>query len=157
MLDLSCDMWDLWFFLWHVRFSVMACELFLSCSTWDLISWPETGPGPPALGAWSLGHWTSREALVTELLTVIFPHFPRGTHILLVYVFQIRWFFSHFGHRDTLFLNSAGTQVWLCDWAGSVRDWRRPHLVQCSPDCGGCMCRSGTQAAGEEQRGPLCF
>ena len=29
---------------------------------WDLVPWPEIKPGPPVLGAWSLSHWTTREA-----------------------------------------------------------------------------------------------
>ena len=34
----------------------------LSCGTWGLLPWPGMEPGPPALGAQSLIHWTSREA-----------------------------------------------------------------------------------------------
>ena len=30
-------------------------------STWDLVSWPGMEPGSPALRAWSLPHWTTRE------------------------------------------------------------------------------------------------
>ena len=26
---------------------------------WDLVPWPGTEPGPPALGAWNLSHWFS--------------------------------------------------------------------------------------------------
>ena len=33
----------------------------LSCSMWDLVSWPGIEPRPPAWAAWSLNHWTSRE------------------------------------------------------------------------------------------------
>jgi len=33
----------------------------LSCSVWDLVPWPGMEPGPPALGEWSLCHWTTRE------------------------------------------------------------------------------------------------
>ena len=33
----------------------------LSCGTWDLLPWPGMEPRPPALGAQSLIHWTSRE------------------------------------------------------------------------------------------------
>ena len=33
----------------------------LSCSMWDLVPWPGIKPGPPALGAESLNHRTSRE------------------------------------------------------------------------------------------------
>ena len=33
----------------------------LSCGMWDLVPWPGIEPGPPALGARSLRHWTARE------------------------------------------------------------------------------------------------
>ena len=33
----------------------------LSCGLWDLVLRPEIKPGPPALGAWNLSHWTTRE------------------------------------------------------------------------------------------------
>ena len=32
-----------------------------SCSTRDLVSRPGMEPGPPALGVWSVSHWTTRE------------------------------------------------------------------------------------------------
>ena len=28
---------------------------------WDLVPWPGIEPRPPALGAWSLNHWTTRK------------------------------------------------------------------------------------------------
>ena len=31
----------------------------LSCGMWDRVPWPGIEPGPPALGAWSLTHWTT--------------------------------------------------------------------------------------------------
>ena len=33
----------------------------LSCGTWDPVPWPGIEPEPPALGAWSFNHWTTRE------------------------------------------------------------------------------------------------
>ena len=36
----------------------------LSCGMWDLVPWPESQPRPPALGAWSLSHWTTREVCI---------------------------------------------------------------------------------------------
>lgn len=33
----------------------------LSRSLWDLVPCPGITPGPPALGAWSLNHWATRE------------------------------------------------------------------------------------------------
>ena len=45
--DLHCSMWD----------------SFFSCDMWDLSLLPGIEPWPPALGAWSLSHWTTREVL----------------------------------------------------------------------------------------------
>ena len=47
-------------FIWLCWVLVPACRIF-SCSTWDLVHWPWMEPRPPALGAWSLSHWTTRE------------------------------------------------------------------------------------------------
>jgi len=49
-----------WF--WHVGSLVESCRVF-SCSVWDLVLWLGIEPWPPALGAWSLSHWTTREVL----------------------------------------------------------------------------------------------
>ena len=38
---------------------VVACRI--SCGMWDLGPWPGIKPRPPALGAWSLRHWTTRD------------------------------------------------------------------------------------------------
>ena len=35
--------------------------LGLSCSMWGLVPWPGIKPRLPALGVWSLSHWTTRE------------------------------------------------------------------------------------------------
>ena len=34
---------------------------YSSCIMWDPVLWPGSNPGPPALQAWSLNHWTTRE------------------------------------------------------------------------------------------------
>ena len=52
---------------------VAACRIF-SCSMWDLLPCLGIKPRPPALGVWSLSHWTTREvpessALMMEVLT----------------------------------------------------------------------------------------
>ena len=47
-------------FIWLLQVLVAECGIF-SCSTWDLVPWPGIEPGPPALGAQSLSHWTTRE------------------------------------------------------------------------------------------------
>ena len=79
----SCDMWNLFFKLWHVGSSlqqagslVVACGIFscdmqtLSCVMWDLVPWPRIEPGAPALGVQSLSHWTTREVPSFILLHV---------------------------------------------------------------------------------------
>ena len=41
---------------------IFSCSMrTLSCGTWDLAPWPGIKPRSPALGAWSLSHWTTRE------------------------------------------------------------------------------------------------
>ena len=40
----------------------------LSCSMWDLVPWPRIEPMLPALGVWSLNHWTTRKSPVLLLL-----------------------------------------------------------------------------------------
>ena len=55
-------------------FSVAVRRIFswgmqtLSCGMWDLVPWPGIEPGPPALGAQSLSHWTTREVPLTLLI-----------------------------------------------------------------------------------------
>ena len=62
-------LWDLQSPLWHVESLVGACGIFsysmeiLSCGMWDLAPWPGIEPRPPALGAWRLSHWITREVL----------------------------------------------------------------------------------------------
>ena len=47
----------------------IVCEIFscsvwtLSCGMWDLVPQPGIKPRPPALGAWTLVHWTTGEVL----------------------------------------------------------------------------------------------
>ena len=38
-----------------------------SCSMWDLVPWPGIELRFPALGAWSLDHWTTREVPTVSL------------------------------------------------------------------------------------------
>ena len=57
---------------------IVACQLFVivlrllllvvrvpGCSMWDLVPWPGIELRPPALGAWSLSHWTTREVPIS--------------------------------------------------------------------------------------------
>ena len=56
--DLCWGMLDFFFFqFWHAESS---CGTWtLSCGMWDLVPWPRMEPRSPALGAWSLSHWTT--------------------------------------------------------------------------------------------------
>ena len=53
-------------YLWHLGSSifVVACRVF-SCGMWDLVPRPGMEPKPPALGAWCLSHWITREVLAS--------------------------------------------------------------------------------------------
>ena len=66
---LSCSMEDC--FSWGVWTT-------LSCSMWDLVPWPGTEPGAPALEVWSLSHWTTREVPPHGILN------ERGHQVLLL-------------------------------------------------------------------------
>ena len=79
---LRCSMQDLFFFLppFLPLFLLLSLSLFhsscairtLSCGIWDLAPWSEIKAGPPALGAGSLSHWSTREG----------PHNPFGSQRL---------------------------------------------------------------------------
>ena len=47
---------------------IMACGLF-SCGIWDLILWPGIEPGPLALGAQRLSHWTTGEVPTVKTIS----------------------------------------------------------------------------------------
>ena len=59
-------------FTWlqHSRSLVAACELSVM---WDLVRWPGIEPDPPALGEWSLSHWTTRKVQLF-LISILFLH-----------------------------------------------------------------------------------
>ena len=50
----------------------------LTCHMWDLVSCPGIKSGPPALGAQSLSHWTTRE--VPPKNTVFYYRLTREEH-----------------------------------------------------------------------------
>ena len=51
---------------------IFSCGLWTP-SMWDLVPWPGIEPGPPALGAWSLSHWTTSEFPLIVVLICISP------------------------------------------------------------------------------------
>ena len=60
----------IYLFIWLHQVLVAACGI-ISCSMWDLVPWPGIEPRPPALGTWSLSHWTTREVPVVFLMPAI--------------------------------------------------------------------------------------
>ena len=49
-------------FTLHSACRIFSCGLqTLSCNMWYLVPWLGIEPGLPALGAWSLSYWTTRE------------------------------------------------------------------------------------------------
>ena len=58
--------------------------LGLSCGIWELVPWPGIKPRPPALGAQSLSHWTTREV----------------SHFSIVLFFSFWYCFSSFPSSD---------------------------------------------------------
>ena len=62
---------------------IFSCSMrTLSCGMWDLVPWPGIKPGPPALGAWSLTHWTTREVHRCMFEWEQSPDFPSFLDIL---------------------------------------------------------------------------
>ena len=71
-------------FIWLFQVLVVAQGIFslgslgtgmriLFCGMWDLDPWPAMEPRPPALGAWSLSHWTTREVpKIEQILEVVY-------------------------------------------------------------------------------------
>ena len=65
-------------FIWLCWVLVAACRTF-SCSMWDLVPWPGIKLGPPALGAQSLSHWTTREVSTSTILRNLLK--PQFAHL----------------------------------------------------------------------------
>ena len=47
-------------FVCFLNIYLLGCTVF-SCGVWDLFPWPGSEPWPPALGAQSFNHWTTRK------------------------------------------------------------------------------------------------
>ena len=74
---------------------------------WDLVPWSEIKPGPPALGAWSLSHWTTRE--VHSLTICLHTH---QVHPCLR------------ASANTAPLSIMSWSLFPLTWSGR---WQRPH------------------------------
>ena len=91
------------------RVLVVACRIFscdmrtLRCGMWDLVPSPGIKPGPPALEAQSLSHWTTREGPILAFLRLGCPFpIPQTHNLTSMYTFDnmasefLCVFFSHF-------------------------------------------------------------
>ena len=85
-------------FIWLYQVLVTARKIFscglwiLNYSMWNLVSLTGVEPWPPALGAWSLSHWTSREVPVASIFLKDSSHFLLLPWPLLTQVnFFCRW------------------------------------------------------------------
>ena len=88
--------------------------LDLSCGMWDLVPWLGIEPGPPALGAQSPSHWTTREVLYfLSFWWQLFLHMWTDPIVLICISLMI----SHVEYlaRDFYRAEWAGTRKWY--WA----------------------------------------
>ena len=63
--DTGFFIFNFYLFIWLHWVFVATCRIF-SCSMWVLVPQPGVEPKLPALGAQSLGHWTTREVRMTQ-------------------------------------------------------------------------------------------
>ena len=91
-LHLSCSMQDLWSSLQCVGSSVAACGIF-SCGMWGVVPWTEIEPGHPALGVWSLSHWTTRVVHIYSFQQALYEGFNLSMYLptLVVMSFLFAW------------------------------------------------------------------
>ena len=85
-------------FIWLSR--IFSCGVrTLSCYMWNLDPWPGVEPGPPALGVWQLGHWTTRDVpivptsdffLFCVMIRPYISHLSLAGHLVSFQFFAIR-------------------------------------------------------------------
>ena len=73
------------FFFWLSWVLLVAFRIFdLSFDMWDLVPWPLIRPRPPALGAGSLSHWTTRD--IPAFVFLVIQCFFKKILFLLIYL-----------------------------------------------------------------------
>ena len=82
-----------YYYLWPYLFLLIFIFIYLAAlglsgSVWALVSWPEIEPGPPALGAQSLSHWTTKEVPMALSLSYQITHstWYKKHHFPLVFI-----------------------------------------------------------------------
>ena len=68
---------------------VVVCELLVVACMWDLVPRPGIEPGPPALGAQSLTHWTTRKVAHFFLFKFFFFFFLWWWHFFFFFPIYI--------------------------------------------------------------------
>ena len=121
--------------LLHVTIQCCFTEIkTFSCSRWDLVPWPWLEPRPPALGAWSLSHCTTREVslLWVWCFLIITPEKAMAPHSSTL-AWKIPWMEepgglpsmgSHRVGHDWSDLAAAAAAAWL-HWEYKTRTSRK--------------------------------
>ena len=105
-----------YYYLWPYLFLLIFIFIYLAAlglsgSVWALVSWPEIEPGPPAQGAQSLSHWTTKEVPLALSLSYQITHstWYKKHHFPLVFIspcvttISVR---SAWNHSNGLFFES---------------------------------------------------
>ena len=78
-----CYRLHLFYFIFKKYLFIYLAVPGLSCGMRDLVPWPGIEPGPPALGAWSLNHWTIKEVpdfFIFKHIWWVYAYPPTHTH-----------------------------------------------------------------------------
>ena len=105
---------------------VFSCSMqTLSCGMWDLVPRPGIKPRPPALGAWSLRHWTTREVPFFSFFFFFFLIFFK-----LIYGCAGSWLLDRLLSRCGKWglLSSCGAQASQCSGFSCCR----PQALGCT-------------------------
>ena len=97
-----------------------------------LVPRPGIEPGPPALGAWSLNHWTTREVVTTQIL----HHSPSGIFSQPSYPILITLSSAVLKPKHLWFPNpqSSGLHTCLCPGIHSAQE-ESPVSFKVCPKC----------------------
>ena len=107
--------------LWHAG--------SFSCGMWDLFPWSGIKPMPPALAAWSLSHWTTREVLTHCFWSSPSVCIQEQCHLNKLTAGENSW--KHFAQTDQYLISdeqlSVRFSVWPLSDHSPVAMRGRPH------------------------------